>query len=140
MNTSRKFKLCSSFFTFNIKFSISVFQTLIITFARLVELNSVYFILRFNIVEKRLFWGDEFKDNIISACRTTYTDTKWKKYFGVCFIFYYCTPQKNLNKYCLKRIYFYYICLFFSECQLASPEAQWDKLPHLHNLVTARWR
>ena len=40
---------------------------MIITFARLVELNSVYFILRFNIVEKRLFWGDEFKDNIISV-------------------------------------------------------------------------
>ena len=87
MNTSRKFKLCSSFFTFNIKFSISVFQTLIITFARLVELNSVYFILRFNIVEKRLFWGDEFKNNIISACRTTYTDTKWKKIFRCLFYF-----------------------------------------------------
>ena len=27
----------------------------------------------------------------------------------------------------------------FSECQLASTEAQWGKQPHLHNLVTARW-
>ena len=27
----------------------------------------------------------------------------------------------------------------FSECQLASTEAQWGKLSHLHNLVSARW-
>ena len=27
----------------------------------------------------------------------------------------------------------------FPEFQLASTEAQWGKLPHLHTLVTARW-
>ena len=27
----------------------------------------------------------------------------------------------------------------FPEFQLASTEAQWGKLPHLHKLVTARW-
>ena len=38
-------------------------------------------------MEKRLFWGDEFKDHIISACRTPYTDTKWKKIFRCLFYF-----------------------------------------------------
>ena len=82
----------AAFFTFNIKFSISVFQTLVVTFVRFVESNSVYFLFRFKIVEKRLFWAMNSRTIYLMLVELLILTPSGKKYLDVFFIFYYCEP------------------------------------------------
>ena len=67
------------------------------------------------------------------------TDTMWKKTFRCLFYLLLLYILEKIKQILLEENLLLLPLLVFSECQMASTEAQWGKLPHLHNLVTARW-